>query len=63
MNLEKAVRRKVTEYNELIITREMLIELVRAQRIGVSNDPSIVFDKNNPEKFIRMVWERSTNDE
>ena len=32
MNLEKAVKRKVVEYNELTITREMLLDLVRGQR-------------------------------
>ncbi len=60
MNLEKAVHRKVIEYNELTITREMLIDLVRSQRLGVSDDVKITFDRN---QIINMKWERSTNDE
>ena len=46
MTLDKSVKRKTVEYNELLITRDMLIDLVRSQRIGVSDDVKIEFDKN-----------------
>ena len=60
MNLEKLVKRQTFEYNELVINREMLIELVRSQRIGVSDD---VIVRQNPSKgTITMKWERSTGD-
>ena len=60
MNLEKLVKRETVEYNELVINREMLIELVRSQRIGVSDD---VIVRHNPSKgTITMKWERSTGD-
>ena len=60
MTLDKSVKRKTVEYNELVITREMLIDLVRAQRIGVSDDVKIQFDRN---QIITMTWERSTGDD
>ena len=60
MTLDKAVKRKTVEYNELVITREMLIDLVRAQRIGVSDDVKIQCDRN---QIITMMWERSTESE
>lgn len=60
MNLEKLVKRETVEYNELVINREMLIELVRSQNIGVSDD---VIVRQNPSKgTITMKWERSTGD-
>jgi len=59
MNLEKLVKRETVECNELVINREMLIELVRSQRIGVSDDVKIEFDRN---QTIKMTWERSTSD-
>lgn len=63
MNLEKAVKRKVVEYNELTITREMLLDLVRGQRIGVDNNAHIVFDENDTEKFIHLYWERTAGED
>jgi len=60
MTLDKSVKRKTVEYNELLITRDMLIDLVRSQRIGVSDDVKIEFDRN---QFIKMTWERSTESE
>jgi hypothetical protein len=60
MTLDKSVKRKVVEYNELTITREMLLDLVRSQRIGVSDDVKIAFDKN---QTITMQWERNTTNE
>jgi hypothetical protein len=60
MTLDKSVKRKTVEYNELLITRDMLIELVRSQRIGVSDDVKIEFDRN---QTIKMTWERSTESE
>jgi|SaaInlV_100m_DNA_2_1039680.scaffolds.fasta_scaffold332297_1 hypothetical protein len=60
MTLDKAVKRKTVEYNELVITREMLIDLVRAQRIGVSDDVKIEFDRN---QTITITWKRSTDNE
>ena len=60
MTLDKSVKRKTVEYNELLITRDMLIELIRAQNIGVSDD---VIVRQNPSKgTITMKWERSTGD-
>jgi hypothetical protein len=60
MNLKTLVKRKTVEYNELVINREMLIELVRSQNIGVSDD---VIVRQNPSKgTITMKWERSTRD-
>jgi hypothetical protein len=60
MNLKTLVKRKTVEYNELVINREMLIELVRSQNIGVSDD---VIVRQNPSKgTITMKWERSTGD-
>lgn len=60
MTLDKSVKRKTVEYNELLITRDMLIDLVRSQRIGVSDDVKIEFDRN---QTIKMTWERSTESE
>lgn len=60
MTLDKSVKRNVVEYNELTITREMLLDLVRSQRIGVSDDVRIAFDKN---QTITMQWERNTTNE
>jgi hypothetical protein len=60
MTLDKSVKRKTVEYNELVITREMLIDLVRAQRIGVSDDVKIEFDRN---QTITITWKRSTDNE
>lgn len=60
MNLKTLVKRETVEYNELVINREMLIELVRSQNIGVSDD---VIVRQNPSKgTITMKWERSTGD-
>lgn len=60
MNLKTLVKRKTVEYNELVINREMLIELIRSQNIGVSDD---VIVRQNPSKgTITMKWERSTGD-
>ena len=60
MNLNKCVKRKTVEYNELVIIREMLIELVRSNHIGVSDDVKIRFGANR--KTITLQWERSTGD-
>jgi hypothetical protein len=38
----------------------MLLDLVRSQRIGVSDDVKIAFDKN---QTITMQWERNTTNE
>ena len=60
MNLKTLVKRKTVEYNELVINRELLIELIRSQNIGVSDD---VIVRQNPSKgTITMKWERSTGD-
>ena len=64
MNLNKCVKRKTVEYNELVINREMLIELVRSQHIGVSDDVKIEFDgiQSLSGITIKMMWERSSGD-
>ena len=72
MNLEKLVKRKTVEYNELVISREMLIELIRSQHIGVSDDVKVEFIgvgkmyrsvvSTSPDITIKMTWERGTGD-
>ena len=66
MNLEKLVKRKTVEFNELVISREMLIELVRSQHIGVSDDVKVEFEGAKVQSLlgitIKMTWERSTGD-
>lgn len=67
MTLDKSVKRKTVEHNELLITRDMLIDLVRSQRIGVSDDVKIELagmpDLTHKNQIIKMTWERSTGDD
>ncbi len=60
MNLKTLVKRKTVEYNELVINREMLIELIRSQNIGVSDD--VIIKHDSSKGTITMKWERSTGD-
>ena len=60
MNLNKCVKRKTVEFNELKISREMLIELVRSNHIDVNDNVRVLFDSR--DEYIILQWERSTGD-
>jgi len=60
MNLEKLVKTKTVEFNELVISRETLIELVRSKHIGVSDNVRVLLNATNDT--ITLQWERSTSD-